>query len=72
MQSAGRWTYVELMLAQMASREADTLLLTRHGKSRLESDLARWVLLGRSYEEALSILNGQGRGDANNVLPLAR
>lgn len=66
------WTHQQLMMAESSSRDLDTLLLTRHNKSRLETDLARWTLLGRNYEEALTILNGQGAGGVLSVPRVAR
>lgn len=61
------WTLQQLMMAESSSRELDTLLLSHHDKGRLETDLARWTLLGRSYDEALAILNGQGAGGVSSA-----
>jgi hypothetical protein len=57
----GPWTHVRLILARRCTDEADSVLKDC-GYTMRDLEVARWTLLGRSYDEALCILNGQGAG----------
>ena len=67
----GPWTSVRLALARRCTEDADSILKSC-GYTLHEIEVARWTLLGRTNDEALSILSGQGRGEANNLSALAK
>ena len=67
----GPWTPARLALARRCTDKVDAILMDC-GYTMQDIDIARWNALGRTNEEALQVLNGQGTGDANNVSRVAR